>query len=148
MRRPRPVALAVTALAAGTLVTALATPAGAHSNDRRLNATLTGAAEVPGPGDPNGRGRAFLRVGSNYVCFDLTVRRIGAAEAAHIHEERRGKAGPVVVTLAAPSDGSSSGCARVTRRLARDIADDPADYYVNVHNARYPAGAVRGQLSR
>jgi hypothetical protein len=32
--------------------------------------------------------------------------------------------------------------------LAKDILKDPADYYVNVHNAEYPAGALRGQLSK
>jgi hypothetical protein len=32
------------------------------------------------------------------------------------------------------------------RELLKAIASDPEDYYVNVHNADYPAGAVRGQL--
>jgi hypothetical protein len=36
----------------------------------------------------------------------------------------------------------------VTRELARAIIADPSGYYVNVHNATYPAGALRGQLSR
>jgi hypothetical protein len=32
--------------------------------------------------------------------------------------------------------------------LAKDILKNPADYYVNVHNEEYEAGALRGQLSK
>ena len=30
--------------------------------------------------------------------------------------------------------------------LAREMAMQSHDFYVNVHNAAYPAGAIRGQL--
>jgi hypothetical protein len=53
-----------------------------------------------------------------------------------------------VVGLEAPATGSSKGCAKVTRQQALDILKTPADYYVNVHNAEFPAGAVRGQLAK
>jgi len=45
-----------------------------------------------------------------------------------------------------PADGSSSGCADAKRSLINAISKNPSDYYVNVHNAEYMAGAVRGQL--
>jgi hypothetical protein len=54
----------------------------------------------------------------------------------------------VVVPLAPPTGGSSSGCAEVSRELALAILKSPSDYYVNVHNAEFPAGALRGQLSK
>lgn len=66
--------------------------------------------------------------------------------AAHIHEAPPGVAGPVVVPLAAPVDGLVNGCVPVDLDLAADIVNNPMDYYVNVHNAPFPAGALRGQL--
>ena len=117
---------------------------------RKLTTRLTGAAEVPGPGDPDGRGKAVITLnqGQNQVCFDLTVSKIAAATAAHIHEGAVGKAGGVVVTLTAPTDGSSKGCVTADAELIKAIRQNPRAYYVNVHNADFPDGAVRGQLSK
>lgn len=138
------------ALLAATVAAGTALPALAQDGGRKLSTTLTGAAEVPGPGDPDGTGMADLRInpGQMQICYTLTVANIDPARAAHIHEAPAGAAGPVVVTLDAPTDGSSEGCASVTRELALEILKSPEDYYVNVHNARYPAGAVRGQLGK
>ncbi len=114
-----------------------------------LTASLTGASEVPSA-DPDGSGTVVVRVntGKGVVCYELTVTGIDTAIAAHIHHAPAGVNGPVVVPLQAPSEGSSSGCVEVVRSLAKDIASNPADYYVNVHNIDYPAGAIRGQLSK
>ena len=141
---------------AAIVALALAGPAsaaklgGADQGGRLLTTTLTGAEEVPGPGDPDGTGTAAVTVnpGKGLVCYELSVSGIAPATGAHIHEAPPGEAGPIVVELLPPTDGSSSGCATVGRALAKDILKDPADYYVNVHNAEYPAGALRGQLSR
>lgn len=128
----------------------MADPALADPSGRKLSTTLTGAAEVPGPGDPDGRGTAkvTVNVGQSTVCYSLTVSNIAPATAAHIHEAPAGTAGPVVLPLVAPTNGSSGACATVDRELAKEILKNPADYYVNVHNAEFPAGAVRGQLAK
>jgi len=123
--------------------------AGAAGERAASSSRLSGAAEVPGPGDPDGRGVATVRVdtGDNTVCVRITVREIDTAMMAHIHEAPEGVAGPVVVTLDPPSRaGFSRTCVEVDSDLASDIAESPEDYYVNVHNEAYPAGAVRGQL--
>ena len=123
---------------------------GECNGGRPLTATLTGEAEVPGPGDPDGSGTANVRVnpGQGCISYDLTVENIQPATAAHIHEAPAGSAGGVVVGLDAPTDGTSSGTVTVDREEAKDIVQNPDEYYVNVHNAEYPGGAVRGQLSK
>lgn len=139
-------------LASGVVAASLAGPlsAGAAADDggRPLSAELTGAAEVPGPGDPDGTGSASLRVnpGLSEICYTLAVANVDGVTAAHIHQAPVGSPGPVVVPLAAPVDGSSSACATVDRDLALAILTDPGAYYVNVHSSAHPAGAVRGQL--
>jgi hypothetical protein len=121
-----------------------------NGGSRGLTTQLTGEAEVPGQGDPDGSGTATitLRPEQGEVCFDLTVSNIEPATAAHIHEGAEGVAGPVVVPLdPPPTDGSSSGCVSgVDRALIQNILQHPDQYYVNVHNEEFPDGAVRGQL--
>jgi hypothetical protein len=130
---------------------ASALPTFAAEGGRPLTTSLTGAAEKPTAGDPDGTGTATLRVnvGQKEICYDLTVSGIAVATMAHIHKAPATDAGPVAVPLTAPSaDGKSSACVTVAQDLAKDILQNPGAYYVNVHNAEFPAGAVRGQLAK
>lgn len=122
----------------------------AADGGRRFTVEMTGAAEAPGPGDPDGSGTAVFRLnyGQGEICYELTVSGIDPATAAHIHVAPAGSPGPVVVPLVAPTSGSSSGCAEVARDLIKAIIQNPEAYYVNVHNPAFPPGAVRGQLSK
>ncbi|MEX0787197.1 MAG: CHRD domain-containing protein [Anaerolineales bacterium] len=111
--------------------------------------TLSGAEEVPAA-DPDGTGFASitLNVGQQRVCWELSVSDIAPATAAHIHAAPVGVNGPVIVPLSPPTTGTSSGCLEnVNPMLIQAIIDHPEQYYVNVHNAEFPGGAVRGQLS-
>jgi hypothetical protein len=122
--------------------------ASAEDGGRPISVAMTGAAERPGPGDPDGTGTATFRVnpGQGEVCYTLSVQNIEAATAAHIHRAPPTSAGPIVVHLNAPTNGQSSGCASVSRTLAKELIQTPEAFYVNVHNTPFPAGAVRGQL--
>jgi len=122
----------------------------AATGGRPLHAILSGAEEIPGPGDVDGAGSAFLTFnqGQGMICWDLSVTDIVTATAAHIHEGEMGVAGPVVVTLSPPVDGSSFGCTEVDAELIKEIRQNPTGFYVNVHNAEFPAGAIRGQLGK
>ena len=122
-----------------------------------LSATLEGENEVPGPGDTDGAGVAEINVAarSGVLCFGLAVEGIALpATGAHIHVGAAGVAGDIVVTLEPPTGfgsgaaGVSSGClTKLDTSLLKAIVRHPEQYYVNVHNADFPAGAVRGQLS-
>ncbi|MDQ3752114.1 MAG: CHRD domain-containing protein [Actinomycetota bacterium] len=146
--------LSVAALVASiTVLSALDASAGAPHREARL----TGEKEVPGPGDPNGAGRASIKLNAQdrKVCYKLSFHRIGGPVAAHIHEAPRDEAGDVVVelfTASKPLPGSFTavkGCVGgIPRGEIRDIKEHPGRYYVNIHNVKYPDGAIRGQLHR
>jgi hypothetical protein len=111
------------------------------------NIALTGAAEVPGPGDDDGTGFATVFVEEGQLCYDLNVLDIAPATAAHVHEGAVGASGPPVVELEPPSEeGAVDGCSPAEADLLQRIADNPAGFYVNVHNDEFPEGALRGQL--
>jgi hypothetical protein len=121
---------------------------GGHHNHHLLKANLDGAQEVPGPGDPDGRGKALVKVKPHKgkVCFELRWRKIGDPTMAHIHAGKKGVAGPIVV-LFFEGTPVRKGCVEgLDQSLLRAIRDRPRDYYVNIHNAEFPAGAIRGQL--
>jgi len=113
-----------------------------------LTSTLTGYQAVPGPGDLDGTGTARARVDSENgrVCWELGARGIDPAVAAHIHRGEAGSVGPPVVPLTAPVPERSEGCSTVGLELARELIARPHGFYVNVHNAAFPGGAIRGQL--
>ncbi len=153
--------LGAAVLAAGVIVAA--TQAGSHQGPLVLGpqfgkgeaATMSGSVEVP-TGDPDGTGTAEIRLDptTSLVCFQIDVANVDfPILAAHIHRAPAGVAGPVVIPLDPPlqqnggNTGESRGCKAADAALIQDIINNPSQYYVNVHNAKYPAGVVRGQLT-
>ncbi|MES2718192.1 MAG: CHRD domain-containing protein [Pseudomonadota bacterium] len=163
--------------AAGCAALALAAPlAFAGHLNPVLHADLDGRAEVSSSGnnaiagDPRARGEVYMfgiDESPDVLCYTIVgVRRLaeldlapGSGRAAHIHRGVNGQNGPVVANLAWPQGGQSADClngltqrARFAadvdpRTLIADILRNPQNYYVNVHNSAYPAGAIRGQLA-
>jgi hypothetical protein len=130
-------------IAALAVVGLAATPALADD----LSAHLGGA----GSPDTDGAGHATFKIdpAKNEVCYTLMVEKIGAATAAHVHKGAAGASGPPVVPMTKPdAAGKSSGCATADAAVVKDILANPAGYYVNVHNAEFPGGAIRGQLAK
>jgi hypothetical protein len=138
--RIRTIGALLASLALATVVVGSASAVGG----RPFVIELTGADEVPGPGDPDGTGTAWLSVnpGTGSVCWQIEWANVGEPFAGHIHHAPAGVAGPVVV----PFNPPSGGCTTADRDLLVDIMRNPADYYVNIHNAEFPGGIIRGQL--
>jgi hypothetical protein len=136
-------------------------PASAQSVS--LNAVLLGGNECDGiappagpkcrKGDSNGFGLAGITFPApGMLCVTLQVDNLAGASAAHIHLGQATFNGAIQVTLPAPSaplagnPGVSAGCIAVAAALIAAIRANPGNYYINVHNATFPDGAVRGQL--
>jgi hypothetical protein len=134
---------------AGHAAAPVATPAPAAAG-QTLKATLTGSTEVPGPGDPDGSGTATVTIDTvkGQLCYTVQVALVDGVTMAHIHKAPMGSMGNVVFPFAAPTTGSSQGCATIKPELAAAILAAPSDFYVNVHSEANPAGAVRGQLGK
>jgi CHRD domain len=134
---------------------ALALPSAAFAPTRPLFAALNGQNEVNaegerGVGDRNGGGSFTAIIKGRQLCYGLAVKDIEDPVMAHIHRGGRNTAGPIVIPLeslpTSGDPGSSAGCTQVSRRLVRQIRRNPNRFYVNVHTADFPEGAVRGQL--
>ena len=139
----------VAALVAIAAVALPATVSGAKTVT--LVAELDGNEEVPDKGDPNGTGAGDfkVKVKKRKFCYDIAFEDIEAPNAGHIHEGDEGVAGGIVIPLFEEPNGATSpvvGCVKAKRSLLRQIKGNPGHYYANLHNAEYPAGALRGQL--
>ena len=150
--------LALAAVLVAALSIGVAAAVGSKSSGEGvLFATLDGKSEVSaqtgkkGAGDPDGRGGFTAVIDGTRFCYGLTVDNISPPTAAHVHVGQPNEAGPVVIPLTPPESGdpgSSSGCTDTSPELAAAIEKNPHKYYVNVHTADFPGGAVRGQLSK
>lgn len=129
------------------------TAAGSGGVELHLTSTLSGAEEVPRPGVADGTGTADVKVGEVELCYKLTATMGEKPTGAHIHEAGKGKAGEVVADLApvftpAESAFTAENCVKPDRAAMVKISYNPDLFYVNIHTAEHPAGAIRGQLAQ
>ncbi len=132
--------MAYAALPAGPALSAVPVAAEAAA-PVALSATLRPS------GDANGSGHAMLTLNENRrkVCATIHWTGIDDPTFAHIHKKSDGS---VVVDLTGAVTGGAKCTRGVARRTIRRIVNRPGRYYVNVHNAPYPAGAIQGKLHR
>jgi hypothetical protein len=136
------IALMISSLA---LVGVLAASA-ATTRTVKFEVALKGANEKPAaPASNKGKAELTLNTTTGKVCWEFKLAKIdGKPSQAHIHKGKAGVSGNVVVPLGA--NYKRQGCTSAAKSLVRSIAGHPGFYYVNVHNAKHPAGAMRGQL--
>ena len=127
-------------------IPALALAAGSAAT-KTFTTTLLGSNEVP-KGAPKGSGKGVitLNAGTGKVCWTFSaIKGISKTNASHIHKAPKGKSGPVVVAFFTGAL-KLKGCVKASKAVITAIEKKPSAYYVNIHTAKYPAGAIRGQL--
>lgn len=109
---------------------------------------LLGARQRPNVGDPDGNGVALVVPRGDQAYFYLRVSNTQPPTAAHIHRGKAGEAGGIVLSFSPTfTSGVAVGSVSLSATLAAEIRANPEGFYVNVHTADFPAGAVRGQLT-
>jgi hypothetical protein len=168
------------------LAALLAISGSAYSDERsdrglRFEATLSGAQEVTTPPggvatDTTGEIKVNFDAGLTQAEFDLSVFNGVEVTVAHLHCERPGRNGPVVIFLFGPADppinvdgelaegtltntgfrpaGGGTGptdCPALIGRPVNNIASlafamRDGLIYANVHTVAHSSGEIRGQL--
>lgn len=116
---------------------------------------LNGTNEVP-PTASAATGVASLYVNDTQLCYNMTLTGLTDVTASHIHKGSESEAGPIVITLfsnanktAAELSGSmQNGCVNSNKTVLSTIGKNATGYYVNVHTTMFPAGEIRGQISK
>ena len=120
--------------------------------DMTLTAQLSGKEEVPQPGVDDGTGLAEVTIDAQELCYTLAVTMGETPTAAHIHTGKAGVAGDVLINLMPEFTKEESAfeaqkCLTPDAAALASIQGDPTGFYVNVHSAEHPNGAMRGQLA-
>ena len=120
-----------------------------------LAAGLVGRNEVPvagGPAvnDPDGRATAVVKIKGDQVSYAVRWQNITAPKAFHIHQGAAGTNGGVKIDFLGSDIPAGvqavTGSVKVTDQALLDaIKTNPNSFYLNLHTAEFPGGAVRGQ---
>lgn len=127
-----------------SVAVSLALAAGsAHAAVDVYSVALLGSNEVGSAGDTDGWGGGAVMIDNllNTVSWQLMAFNLTDISAAHIHAAPAGVNGPVIIDFGGALSGSvvDSDAASINPLNA-------AGFYVNIHTAANPGGAIRGQL--
>jgi len=143
-------ALVGTALALALGSAAVTTAAPASATTRGYPAVFLDTQQEGGVPDTGAFGLFSYRIRGDQLCYTLIVRNLTTpAEAGHIHLGAAGVKGPVVIPLEVKRARTFTEVTCVTPStpgILDKLAANPSGFYVNVHDATYPGGEIRGQL--
>ena len=114
----------------------------------KLAATLAGAGEESG-GDPDGAGTFSVDADAALgdFCYTLNLTKVGKVTGAHV-QLNAVEPDPQPLIKLDVTGASSDECIAVEPKVLEPIVANPGSYYISVHTADFPKGAVRGTLSR
>jgi hypothetical protein len=91
-------------------------------------------------GAPNGSGLAVISINpsNDSICWRFSsLKNVAAPTVARVFRNFRGALGPTY---------TASGCVHEKALVIQVISARPKEFWVNIHSARFPFGAVRGPL--
>jgi hypothetical protein len=133
----------------------------------KMEAQLSGAEETPAPGLNTGAfGRADVDVDIDDQEVEVSLQLFNiptGTTAGHIHAGGKGTPGPVILDFTFPA--GRTGDMTMTLRLGQSAFRSRGDIgittledaiqaivggntYINIHTSQYPAGEIRGQITR
>ncbi len=128
-------------------------------NQLKFTVALSEVNPVTGiaSGDPDATGTAVLKFypQRELLCYKIKLSGLQAPTEpgpgvgnAHIHRIADGSIAVDLETefLQAGEFYIATGCVSVSAAQIADIIEDPSAYYLNIHNAPYPGGALFGTL--
>lgn len=129
----------------GAFALAFAAPVSAETVT--FHTTLTPAAEAP-PTNSTGTGEASatLDTSTHELTYDVTFKGFSSAVTmAHFHgPASAGQNAGIQVPLGNNPSSPIHGTAKLTPEQQQQLV--AGQWYVNVHTANHPAGAIRGQM--
>jgi CHRD domain len=135
------------------LVLAVLCTAPAYALSTTYSVIMSGANEVPGPGDPDGSASGTITLDdvAGSISWSFTYSALSTPTDMHIHGPggSAGSAAGVFVGLGVATSGGAGTLISSTTTTPANIDAifaNPTDFYVNIHTTEFPGGAVRGQL--
>jgi hypothetical protein len=105
------------------------------------DSTAPPAGPICRKGDPRGFGRATVTFPTGTtICVTVQVDNLAGVTLAHIHQGRETVNGPVVFSIIPPNPaiggnpGVTALCGAPPAAVITGLRNDPAGFYVNVHN--------------
>lgn len=137
---------------AATTTPSPARAASATTTPIYLAAGLRGFNEVGEKGDDDGGAFVVVKIHNDQVTFAMRWNDIDLPSGAHIHLGESGVNGDVKVPFFAEGLPGTSlgvlGTAKADPEVLSALVRDPSGFYANIHNAKHPKGALRGQFYR